>query len=379
MTDNAFPFLSSDWLKVQERYWQAWNDMTRFTSGASGARAAASQPWSQAMDQWWTAVSPALSSPVQNFFGHLVDQGKSFFGLSENLFSGILDASKAATSGADWQRLLEKSFADLKTAAGATLPDSGSSLGKMLAFWELPMDTWERTMSVMSGVPGDFMQPLKTLTSQQQAPVREQLNKFLSVPGVGYAREHQSQYQKLMQLYMDYQTAFDVYSAEYTKIGNASVERFQSKVTEAIGSDKPIDSMQSLFNLWVDACEEAYADQVSSDEYAKVYGRLVNSLMAFKKQGQALADETLGLLSIPTREDITTLQQRYQMMRRELRDIHERIDQLEQQPPAHPAASAAPAAPRRKTAGTTPRKKAVAKKTVVRRTRATGSSREDKS
>jgi class III poly(R)-hydroxyalkanoic acid synthase PhaE subunit len=224
------------------------------------------------------------------------------------------------------------------------------------------------------------MQPLKSLTSQQQQiPVREQLNKFLSIPGVGYSREHQEQYQKLMQLYMDYQTAFEVYSAEFAKIGGASVERFQSKVMEAVGSDQPIDSMRSLFNLWVDACEEAYADQVSSDEYAKVYGRLVNSLMAFKKQGQALADETLGLMSMPTREDISTLQQRYQTMRRELRDIHARMDQLERQPPVAVARTSASPAPRKKTVGAAQRKKVTAKRTAVRATRATRTSREDKS
>ena len=382
MTDNSFPFLNNDWLKLQERYWQAWSDMNRFTSGTGAARTSSSRPWNQAIDQWWEAVSPKVSNPAQDFIGHLVGQGKSFFSLSENLLSSFTQASKVP--GGDWQRLLDKAFTDMKTAVGATVPNGQESLGEMLAFWELPMDTWQRTMSVMSGVPGDLMQPLKSLTSHQQlTPVRDQLNKFLSVPGVGYAREHQEQQQKLMQMLLDYQAAYEAYEAEYAKIAESSVERFQSKVMEAIERKESVDTLQGLFNLWVDACEEAYADRVFSEEYARVHGRLVNTLMAVKKQGQAIIDEALSMLNIPTREDMTSVQERYQGMRRELREMRERMDRLEQQRQASatPAHRPVPAPRvRKKAVSSATRKKATRKTTATRAgSRRAGTGREDQS
>ncbi len=204
MTDTSFPFLNDEWMRLQERYWKAWTDLDAFNPGFGMPNASAVQPWNQALDQWWRAVSPTVPTTTQDFFGHLVEQGKGFFKLSENLVTTITEMSKNAGSLEDWRHLLDKSLADLKTAVGTVTPDGQETLGQMMSFWELPMDNWQRTASVMSGMPGDVLQPFKSLTlHQQMVPMREHMNKFLSVPGVGYSREHQEQYQKFHQLLLD--------------------------------------------------------------------------------------------------------------------------------------------------------------------------------
>ncbi len=326
MTDTSFPFQNDEWMRLQERYWKAWTDLDAFNPGFGMPNASAVQPWNQALDQWWRAVSPTVPTTTQDFFNHLVEQGKGFFKLSENLVTTITEMSKNAGSLEDWRHLLDKSLADLKTAVGTVTPDGQETLGQMMSFWELPMDNWQRTASVMSGMPGDVLQPFKSLTlHQQMVPMREHMNKFLSVPGVGYSREHQEQYQKFHQLLLDYQTALETYGAEYGKIGIASVEHFQGKLMEVLERQEAIDTLQALFDLWVDACEEAYAERVFSEEYARVHGQLVNSLMAVKKQGQALVDETLGMFNVPTKEDISTMQEGFQDLRRELRALRSQL------------------------------------------------------
>ncbi len=94
---------------------------------------------------------------------------------------------------------------------------------------------------------------------------------------------------------------------------------------EVLERQEAIDTLQALFDLWVDACEEAYAERVFSEEYARVHGQLVNSLMAVKKQGQALVDETLGMFNVPTKEDISTMQEGFQDLRRELRALRSQL------------------------------------------------------
>ncbi len=370
MADYTPPFLNDEWLQLQERYWKAWADLSGFPSGGGGPYAAPNaNPWNQALDQWWQAVSPALPTAPKDFMDHLVEQGKGFFRLSENLLKSLMETSKVAGSTEEWQRLFQKMFEDMRTAAGASTPQGRDTLSQMLAFWELPMDNWQRTMSVMSGMPGDFMQPFKSLTLHQQAgPVREQLNRFLSVPGVGYAREHQEQYQKFGQLFVDYQASLEAYGEEYAKMAASSVQHFQDAVMATVERKESVDSMQGLYNLWVDACEEAYAERAFSEDYAKAHGRLVNSLMALKKQGQALVDEMLGMLNMPTREDLCTLQEGLQAMRREVRRLEARIGRSDRAaaapPPGTTPSAHAPAAAstRKKAAPARGRAKKVVKK-----------------
>ncbi len=370
MTDNPFPFLNDDWMKLQENYWKAWTDLDAFKPGFGMPNLSARDPWNLALDQWWRAVSPTVPTTVQDFFDHLVEQGKGFFTLSENLVTTLTEMSNSAGSLGEWRHLLETSFEDMKTAVGTVTPNGHETLGQMLSFWELPMDNWQRTASVMSGLPGDFLQPYKSLTLHQQAaPVREHLNKFLSVPGVGYSREHQEQHQKFFQLLLDYQTAFEAYGAEYAKIAAASVEHFRGKLMRVLERQETIDTLQGLFDLWVDACEEAYAERVFSDEYAKVHGRLVNNLMAVKKQGQALVDETLGMLNVPTKEDVATMQEGFQELRRELRAVKSQLGEARRKSTPAASVAARPKAParpvtRKKVAAAPKAAKKIAKKSV---------------
>lgn len=78
-----------------------------------------------------------------------------------------------------------------------------------------------------------------------------------------------------------------------------------------------IESLRALYDMWVDASEEAYGEFVMSDEYQVVYGDLVNSLMRVRKDMNDLAEQHYQLMNIPTRSEIDTVQRRQQEQRRE--------------------------------------------------------------
>jgi hypothetical protein len=79
-----------------------------------------------------------------------------------------------------------------------------------------------------------------------------------------------------------------------------------------------ITSLREVYDLWVDAGEAAYSEFVLTEEYAAIYGRLVNALMALKHHSQNLVDEAVGAANLPTRRDILTLQCRQQEARRQI-------------------------------------------------------------
>jgi class III poly(R)-hydroxyalkanoic acid synthase PhaE subunit len=309
------------WLEAQKRYWDAWTDMARRGLDATipGSREPAN-PWADAMEQWWKAVSPAAPKPAQDVFSQLVNLGKNYFAMAEGI-------SKPAASGdvsemvQNWMRMLSDAFG--KTGQGmnplaAMGLGGGKSSRDAMAFWDLPFDTWSRTMSAGSPVPGDF---LKAFESDVPAGMRTQMDRFLSAPAVGYGREYQEQYQKFARLVMEYERAMSQYQAGFGELGQKSLETFQKHLEATAAASGPVNSVRQVYNLWVDACEEVYAEYAMSDSYAKRYGEMVNALMAVKHQGARLVDEWLEAMNMPTRSEISGLQRRVHDSRNDYRKL----------------------------------------------------------
>ncbi len=308
------------WLEAQKRYWDAWTEMAQrgLDTAMSGSREPAN-PWADAMEQWWKAVSPSAPKPAQDVFSQLVNLGKNYFAMAEGL-------SKPTTSGdvsdmvQNWMRTLSDAFA--KGGQGmnplAAMGLAGKTGRGATAFWDLPFDTFSRTMSAGSPVPGDF---LKAFEGDVPGDMRAQMDRFLSAPAIGYGREYQEQYQKFGRLVMEYEKAMGQYQAGFGALGQKSLETFQKRLETTAADSGPVNSVRQVYNIWVDACEEVYAEYAMSDDYAKRYGEMVNALMAVKQQGARLVDESLEAMNMPTRTEISGLQRRLHDFRNDFRKL----------------------------------------------------------
>lgn len=352
MTDkNLF---NEDWLKLQRDYWESLTNMGRKALGMEGSQGNA---WQAALDQWWRTLSPGASDPARQFMDRLIDQGKTFFRFGEQFARG---GDGGGNAWDIWNRTLgdmQRAFAG-GSSGGAG--DPGDALRKMMGFWEMPLDNWQRMMSSLSPMmPGDW------LRNMPHDAMREPMDRLLSAPGLGYTREEQGQYQDLMRRAMDYQRALQEYSGFFSQLGGKSVARMQSFIKSQADAGKTIDSARALYDSWVACCEDVYAEEVRSPEYSRINGQLVNSLMALKARMAVMVDENLGAMNMPTRTELRTLQDRLQETRRENRKLRHEMDMIQRRLAALPAgptsmaqaALAAPATAR----PATPRKKAVAK------------------
>ncbi|UCE88825.1 MAG: class III poly(R)-hydroxyalkanoic acid synthase subunit PhaE [Pseudomonadota bacterium] len=326
MSDSVPPG-ADKWFEAQRKYWDAWLDLARQTATTASPDAApgkAENPWDQGLEQWWQSVSSAAPPQVQDIYDKLVNLGKAYFAMGQGVLGdGQVPSSQALT---DWLEQLNNTFSNM------TMPLSPSAvpgMDQMMAFWDLPADTWQRTLSSMSPFPGDFLQALHPEgLSPLARGMHEHLDRFLSVPAVGYTRESQEQYQNLYKLVFEYQRAMREFNLAFVKVGAQSVELFQKKLGERPEADGPVGSLRALYDIWVDACEEVYAAYVMSDEYTRCYGEMVNALMAVKRQGALLVDEVLEAWHMPTQREITTLHERLQETRREMRQMRSEIEHL---------------------------------------------------
>ena len=364
-TQNLF---NDNWLKLQQQYWEGLTEMGRKAMGMDAPKA---NPWEAALDQWWQTVSPAASDPAKQFMERMLEQGKTYFATVERFTKGLPGIQADGGSGA-WE-MLSKTFDDMQKAFTGGLADRDESLSKMLGFWEMPLDNWQRMMSSLSPMmPGDL---LRNMPHDQ---VKGSVDRMLSAPGLGYSREEQAQYQDLIRRSMDYQQAFQEYIGFFNKLGMKSVERMRAFVQSQAESGKTIDSARALYDNWVMCCEAVYAEEVGTPEYARIHGQLVNAQMALKKRMSVMVDESLGAMNMPTRSELRTLQDRLQETRRENKHLRHELDIIKRRianlpggdalpRSAPPAPRASAQAPKRVATSAAPAPDPAAKKTVARK------------
>ena len=361
MTDSN-PFSPESWLDAQRKYWDAWMDMTRQAGGAAAAGQFPDNPWANALDQWWKAVSPMTggSAPLlQDFFDKLVGMGKSYFSMAERVAAMPGETHKAGDTVSDWLDQMRRACDAWGASLGA---QQDPQVRNFMSFWDMPLDTWQRTVSSFSPFPGDFLKAVHPEGADAMAgDMREHLDRFLSMPGVGYSRESQEQYQQLARLVLDYQKAMQDYAIALSKVGVKSTDRFQEKLAEATASGEPVSSLRAFYDLWVDACEEVYGEFAMTDEYSQMYGEMVNALMAVKHHGSLLVDEMLESMNMPTHREINTLHRRLHEMRRDYRALRSEVEQLRYE---LQGSSAAP------TATTTRKKAPMRRKSATKKTAA---------
>ena len=176
-------------------------------------------------------------------------------------------------------------------------------------------------------LPGDFLRSVKSEGLRDVAgQIHERIDQFLSIPAVGYMREWQEQTQGGVRLTMDYQQALQEYVHAHGRLGVDALERLAAKIIERAEQGREINTLREVYDLWVDCGEEAYSALVFTEEYADIYARLVNALMALKHHNQTAVDNVAESLNLPTHQGITTLQRRQQEFRREIAGFRSLLD-----------------------------------------------------
>ncbi len=278
----------------------------------------ADNPWAAALEEWWKTVQPRTAPPAQDFYAKLVEQGKTYFQVTDALSKAFQQVPRMGESAARWQETLGDTLDAMKAMFGARKGEVQTTPRQAIAFWELPLSAWQRAVSSSSLLPGDFLQSGSALgISQVRDQLHGRVNQLLSTPAIGYMREQQEQVQTLVKLQLDYQQALQDYISTYDEIGVKCVEALQEQIQVRMMDGNPIKSLRELYDLWVDSCEQAYGNYVVTDKYVGVYGRLVNSLMALKRHGTMMVDEVLSGMNMPTRSEVDTLHRRLQETRRE--------------------------------------------------------------
>jgi class III poly(R)-hydroxyalkanoic acid synthase PhaE subunit len=151
-------------------------------------------------------------------------------------------------------------------------------------------------------------------------PAMTEARALLDLPAFGYAREHQEHYQQMAKAWLDYQQETNRYNALIARASRRAFEVFEDKLAERGEPGRQIDSVRGLYDLWVDAAEDAYAEVALSPEFREVYGALVNAQMRVRRNVQSEVERVAVDFGMPTRTEIDSMGKRLHALHRDAKN-----------------------------------------------------------
>lgn len=336
-----------DFEQLARQYWGAWgNAMQNDAMRMNAAPASAMPGWNDALGWWSQLAKGAVANPASgadDAINRFNSQAQHWYGQMQQLAAQFAGRpAQPADISAAWQRMVGM--------------NGGNAFADMF--------------KGMSG-PGqhgvdDWMRQMAPLLQSMQRDGRS----WLGLPAFGFAREHQERWQSLAQAQLDHQEKSNAYNALMGEATQLAFRRFEDKLAERSEPGRQLASARALFDLWIDAAEDAYAEIALSPRFRETYGEFLNSQMKVRAGLQREVEQYCSQLGIPTRTEIDAAHRKIVQLERELRRmrdaLHERPASPEAGAPAAKAAKPAPAKKSKPAATAKPAAKAPAKKKGAR-------------
>ena len=333
------------------RGWDAWlRALGQQQSG--GASADAAFPWQEGVTQWMQLLTAGAPTPVQGLGASFQQQAGNWLGTMQQVASRFAgrDTSAEQISRA-WREAVERQ-GDAMLQWMRDAARGGGSLAD---------PAWLRDVAraFQSGFGGG--------------------NDWLNAPAFGPAREHQARWQALARMQREHQASLEAYNESMRAVLDDAFKRFEDKLNEHEMPGSQLTSARALFDLWIDAAEEAYSREALSKHFQHIYGELSNTQMRLHKALQYELERVCERIGIPTRTEMDAAHRRIAELERRLRALgngeaaasparHERSASA----PEKTAAKAASEPAKKASAGNVVKKaatkQAAAKKTAVKQT-----------
>lgn len=289
--------------------WEAWGEALR--KAASAPLETAAPAWQQVPGGWpgWTPPQGGGAGDVMERFDGLA---RHWFGRMQNV----------AAQFADRENTPAEIVAAWRQAMGATetrpYPDLFGSL-------------FGQGAAGLDGLSEQWMPWLESL--------RGPLQDWARTPAFGPAREHQQRWKALLQAQQALHEANERYQRMLEESSRQAYALFEEKLGLRVGEDAPLDSARALFDEWIDAAEDAYAQMALSEEFREVYGALANAQMRMRAGVQREIEQLGGMLGLPTRTEVDAAHRKIAELERLLRRVM-RGAGAERATPAEPEAAA---------------------------------------
>jgi hypothetical protein len=309
---------SGDFEALARQYWSAWGDAIRAGAPSSPAAGSAMPGWQEAVD-WWSRSARSGHPAADAMLDRFNAQARDWYGQMQQVAAQFAGQQASAPDiAASWKRALgglsENPFGDMFRAMRG---QGAQGIEQWMESARPYLDAW-----------------------------RKESSGWLGLPTFGIGREQQQRWQQLAQAQLDYQQHDAAFNALLLKASQRAYAVFEDKLRERAQPGQQLTSARALFDLWIDAAEEAYAEVALSPEFRAAYGARVNAQMRLRQAVQGEIERTSALFGMPTRSDLDAAFRKIADLERALRA---RRDQVQPSAPGKsgattgkPTAAAAP-------------------------------------
>ncbi len=332
---------NADFERLAREYFSAWGDALRH-AGSGPAPGAGDNPgdWKQVLD-WWAQLLPERGpGPADEALHRFREQAGGWYGTMQQVASRFAgrDASSADVAQA-WR--------DAVMGQG-----QGQGQGADMLQWML------QGARGSTGTQASLDEAIAMLEQWQ-----ERLAPWLQSPAFGPGREHQARWQKLAQAQQEFQAHSKAYVEQMRQALEEAFTLFEQRLAEHETPGSQLTSARAMFDLWIEAAEEAYGKVALSESFQRVYAALGNAQMRLRAAMQREVEQLSERAGLPTRSEMDAAHRRIADLERQLRRLQATVEQLGAAPAADPWAQAVQPAVAR--VAPRARKRAAVKKAVT--------------
>lgn len=272
------------------QYFSAWGDALRHAAAPPGATAGPEGQgnWQQAID-WWAQMMPnAAHGPADEAVHRFREQAGGWYGTMQQVAAQF--AGRDTTS------------AEVAQAWRTAVLGQGDGLLQ----WML-----QGARGHTQAEGPDLLQLLETL--------QRQFGPWLQSPAFGPGREHQARWQALLRAQQDYQAHSRDYVDQIKQALDDAFTLFEQRLADHEQPGNQLTSARAMFDLWIDAAEEAYAKVALSEPFQAVYASLGNAQMRLRAAAQQEIERLTESFGLPTRTEMDAAHRRIAELERLVR------------------------------------------------------------
>ncbi|QNH21182.1 class III poly(R)-hydroxyalkanoic acid synthase subunit PhaE [Xanthomonas sp. GW] len=289
---------AGDFEALARQYWGAWSDALRQGGGAAAqapADGAGHGSWREAIDAWAQWLPRGTGAQAEDAVSQLQQQAGEWFGAMQQVaaqFAGR-DASSADVADA-WKQQVQGQREQMLQWLLGTARGAGQA----------GVDPW-------------LQQAAQWLQGWQRDS-----GPWLQMPGFGPGRNHHARWRALAKAQQDYQAQLQAYMGQLQGAIDRAFGVFEAKLREHEDPGRQLTNARAMFDLWIDAAEEAYAASALSEEFREVYAGFANAQMRLRALLQRETEQLCEQLGLPTRTELDAAH-------RHIADLERRLRRLE--------------------------------------------------
>lgn len=275
---------------LARQYFSAWGDALRHAAAPPGHAGGPEGQgnWQQAIDGWAQMMPNAASGPADEAVHRFREQAGGWYGTMQQVAAQF--AGRDTTS------------ADVAQAWRKAVLGQGNGLLQ----WML-----QGARGHTHAEGPDLLQLLETL--------QRQLGPWLQSPAFGPGREHQARWQALLRAQQEYQAHSRDYVDQIKQALDDAFTLFEQRLAEHEQPGNQLTSARAMFDLWIDAAEEAYAKVALSEPFQTVYASLGNAQMRLRAATQQEIERLTESFGLPTRTEMDAAHRRIAELERLVR------------------------------------------------------------